>query len=262
MAKWASISKIAKTAGKSVEEMTEILKNTGHNISKSGKSVLGHVSDLAYMDAPRTARVTEDAIKNARKTKVTKNKDLEDIVLKQGEKFKHNINMSREKDLLIPKPNEETKEFLQGWRKNVEDRINKNRLNDLRETLLEGKANNSVFSKMTDEQFAKQQSKVDKVIEKRRKKGYYSPSSTPKATKVNSEQQELLKERLKNKYSDDDIAVFRSKQHQKKREKEGFNHNNYVYKMAAAGVGGGLVLSMANNRGQQSNAQLYGQGGY
>ena len=29
--------------------------------------------------------------------------------------------------------------------------------------------------------------------------------------------------------------------------------------MAALGVGGGLVLNMANNKGQQSNAQLYGQ---
>lgn len=35
--------------------------------------------------------------------------------------------------------------------------------------------------------------------------------------------------------------------------------NNFVYNMAAMGVGGGLVLNMANNKGQQSNAQLYGQ---
>lgn len=35
--------------------------------------------------------------------------------------------------------------------------------------------------------------------------------------------------------------------------------NNFVYNMAAMGVGGGLVLNLANNKGQQSNAQLYGQ---
>jgi hypothetical protein len=35
--------------------------------------------------------------------------------------------------------------------------------------------------------------------------------------------------------------------------------NNFVYNIAAMGVGGGLVLNMANNKGQQSNAQLYGQ---
>ena len=35
--------------------------------------------------------------------------------------------------------------------------------------------------------------------------------------------------------------------------------NNAVYNMAALGVGGSLVLNMANNKGQQSNAQLYGQ---
>ena len=38
--------------------------------------------------------------------------------------------------------------------------------------------------------------------------------------------------------------------------------DNWVYKAAAAGVGGGLVLSMSNSRGQQSNQQLYGQGRY
>ena len=38
--------------------------------------------------------------------------------------------------------------------------------------------------------------------------------------------------------------------------------DNWVYKAAAAGVGGGLVLSMSNSRGQQTNQQLYGQGGY
>lgn len=38
--------------------------------------------------------------------------------------------------------------------------------------------------------------------------------------------------------------------------------DNWVYKAAAAGVGGGLILSMSNSRGQQSNQQLYGQGGY
>ena len=38
--------------------------------------------------------------------------------------------------------------------------------------------------------------------------------------------------------------------------------SNWVYKAAAAGVGGGMVLSMANNKGQQTNNQLYGQGGY
>lgn len=35
--------------------------------------------------------------------------------------------------------------------------------------------------------------------------------------------------------------------------------NNWVYKAAAAGVGGGILFSMFDSRGQQSNAQLYGQ---
>lgn len=38
--------------------------------------------------------------------------------------------------------------------------------------------------------------------------------------------------------------------------------DNWVHRAAAIGVGGGLVLSMSNNKGQQTNQQLYGQGGY
>lgn len=45
----------------------------------------------------------------------------------------------------------------------------------------------------------------------------------------------------------------------KSAEKKTMDRDNFVYKMAAMGVGGGLVLSMANTGGQQSNAQLYGQ---
>ena len=41
--------------------------------------------------------------------------------------------------------------------------------------------------------------------------------------------------------------------------KDKIKGNNFVYNMAAMGVGGALVLNMANNKGQQSNAQLYGQ---
>lgn len=47
-----------------------------------------------------------------------------------------------------------------------------------------------------------------------------------------------------------------------KKDQPVVNPNNWVYKAAAAGVGGGMVLSMSNSRGQQSNSQLYGQGGY
>lgn len=38
-----------------------------------------------------------------------------------------------------------------------------------------------------------------------------------------------------------------------------FDKNNMAYRAAAAGVGGALIFSMANNKGQQSNQQLYGQ---
>lgn len=35
--------------------------------------------------------------------------------------------------------------------------------------------------------------------------------------------------------------------------------NNWVYTAAKAGVGGGLVLGLANSKGKQSNGQLYNQ---
>lgn len=35
---------------------------------------------------------------------------------------------------------------------------------------------------------------------------------------------------------------------------------NFVYKAAAMGVGGGVVLNLFNNKGEQSNTQLYGGG--
>lgn len=39
----------------------------------------------------------------------------------------------------------------------------------------------------------------------------------------------------------------------------GFDKGGMAYRAAAAGVGGALIFSMANNKGQQSNEQLYGQ---
>ena len=38
-----------------------------------------------------------------------------------------------------------------------------------------------------------------------------------------------------------------------------FDKNSFAYKAAGLGVGGAIVFSMANNKGQQSNEQLYGQ---
>ena len=306
MAKWTSVSKIAKTAGKNVDEMSDILKSTGHTFSKSGKSVLGHVSDVVYMDTPRISNITEQSLKNARKTKVSRNKDLESRILKQGDKFELNAKIQKEKDLLVPKPDKEQQDFLKEWRKDYnnrkkqqiddqtmkninteiekmdvqqlgtnteasanrqayrqmrEERIVQNKLNNLRETLSEGKANSSIFSKMSDEDFKKQQGRIDELIDKRRKQEHYSSSGTSskKTTTNTTQQQELLKERLKNKYSNEDVAAFRQNKQKKNTAPKG-NPNNWVYKAAGLGVGGAIVFSMANNKGQQSNSQLYGQG--
>lgn len=46
----------------------------------------------------------------------------------------------------------------------------------------------------------------------------------------------------------------------KKQAVANMNAQNWVYRAAGLGVGGGLVLSMSNNKGQQTNNQLYGQG--
>lgn len=73
---------------------------------------------------------------------------------------------------------------------------------------------------------------------------------------LEKEKQQKLKQELLNK------REAKQKNPSAKNKDTKGNANNFVYRAAAAGVGGGLVLSMANNRGQQSNAQLYGQGGY
>lgn len=41
--------------------------------------------------------------------------------------------------------------------------------------------------------------------------------------------------------------------------KSDINKGSFANKLVGYGVGGGLVLSLANNKGQQSNEQLYGQ---
>lgn len=81
---------------------------------------------------------------------------------------------------------------------------------------------NSIFATMSDKKFDKLQSKADKKIEANKLK-------SPSGGKPSANQNKM-------------------------------STANLTYKVAAMGVGGGLVLSLASNRGQQSNQQLYGQG--
>ena len=75
--------------------------------------------------------------------------------------------------------------------------------------------------------------------ELKRAKSYY-PNSKPKMRKEIKEKPPKVK-------SDNDSIKDKVQGTQ-----------NFVYKMAAMGVGGGLVLNLANNKGQQTNNQLYG----
>ena len=80
------------------------------------------------------------------------------------------------------------------------------------------------------------------------------------SNKLTKEQIEIKKQEAKSRLEDRGIDYNTGRQ---KKESvsllEKAKGNNFVYNMAAMGVGGGLVLNMANNKGQQSNAQLYGQ---
>lgn len=60
-------------------------------------------------------------------------------------------------------------------------------------------------------------------------------------------------------YSVDKKIAEPNKNNQNSNSQSNIKGNNFVYQMATLGVGGALVLNMSNNRGQQSNAQLYGQ---
>lgn len=115
---------------------------------------------------------------------------------------------------------------------------------------------NSMFSEMSQQEFNMLDSKARKVAQE---KGipYDKNMNSNKLTK---EQIEIKKQEAKNRLEDRGIDYNTGKQ---KKESgsllEKAKGNNFVYNMAAMGVGGALVLNMANNKGQQSNAQLYGQ---
>lgn len=106
------------------------------------------------------------------------------------------------------------------------DKVNKNSINGFQETMdWQGRdvisAKDSVFAKMTDEQWQNIEAgkKKTEIYNK-------SPGSSNKAAKVT--------------------------------DPKG-NGNNMAFKIAAGGIGGYTVFNMFNNRGQQSNSQLYGQ---
>ena len=73
------------------------------------------------------------------------------------------------------------------------------------------------------------------------------------------EGQHIPKERPQQKKQTSETSPSGGNESAKKSLQDKIKGNNFVYNMAAMGVGGGLVLNLANNKGQQSNAQLYGQ---
>ena len=115
---------------------------------------------------------------------------------------------------------------------------------------------NSMFSEMSQQEFNILDGKARKVAQE---KGI-PYDKTMNSNKLTKEQIEIKKQEAKSRLEDRGIDYNTGRQ---KKESvsllEKAKGNNFVYNMAAMGVGGGLVLNMANNKGQQSNAQLYGQ---
>lgn len=106
---------------------------------------------------------------------------------------------------------------------------------------------------------------VDKIVDSiPNKSDEFSKKFGKKFTKNDNGDYDDLAKRMsdgKKQRRDNGLIGTKSKEAPKIKQDKVGKGDNWVYKTAAAGVGGGLILSMANNKGQQSNSQLYNQGG-
>lgn len=151
-------------------------------------------------------------------------KEIKPIKINQQD-VKDEIKRLREQDELIKRekekliPNIEARENGEMYHKFRKDRMNQS-IN----------AETSMFSTMSDDEFKELQNKT-----------------------LKKDKQRELKETLLKKHGDKQENDMQEKIKDKVQGTQ-----NFVYKMAAMGVGGGLVLNLANNKGQQTNNQLYG----
>lgn len=151
-------------------------------------------------------------------------KEIEPIKINEQD-IRDEIKRLRAQDELLKRekekiiPNIEARENRKMYHKFREDRKNQS-IN----------AENSMFNTMSDKEFYELQNKT-----------------------FRKEKQRELKETLLNKQKNKQKNDIQDKVKEKVQGTQ-----NFVYKMAAMGVGGGLVLNLANNKGQQTNNQLYG----
>ena len=284
---WTSIASLAKKTGKSVDEMTDLLKGAGKTFSKSGKSVQGSVNldKLLLQPAHKPIDLTENAIKNARKTKVVNN-SLEDLTLKRGARFEKNQKLAEQ-----IQNQRAMKEFVDSEIMDIKmlgtntDAVARGaEARAKREQLIANKRaaanlNQGNISKDVDSRLN------DKILEYR---NYYNQKGINKEltkTDISAIRDEIYQNEFtafkgpefEKKYKEvNDTINRRQRQADTKQrilnerqqrvgnssatntDRKGLG-NNWVYKAAGAGVTGGLVLSMARDRGQQNNNQLYGQ---
>ena len=202
--------------------------------------------------------------------------DLEERILKQGERFDKNkelVQKMRKEELLKKRKSIAANPFKRGEivSDDLEDRIlkqgqkfennqaihNKKQREDAAKRMAERlkQQRESIIKPYT----AEQEAAAKRVAQNLKEKSVYNKDALHKkyAEQKLAERQQMLKEQDKKLSS-----IGSNKNASAKNQDPKGNANNWVYKAAAAGVGGGLVLSMANNKGQQSNSQLYGQGGY
>ena len=200
--------------------------------------------------------------------------DLEKRILKQGERFDKNkelVQKMRKEELLKKRKSIAANPFKRGEivSDDLEDRIlkqgqkfennqaihNKKQREDAAKRMAERlkQQRESIIKPYT----AEQEAAAKRVAQNLKEKSVYNKDALHKkyAEQKLAERQQMLKEQDKKLSS-----IGSNKNVSAKNEDPKGNGSNWVYKAAAAGVGGGLVLSMANNKGQQSNSQLYGQG--
>ena len=200
--------------------------------------------------------------------------DLEERILKQGERFDKNkelVQKMRKEELLKKRKSIAANPFKRGEivSDDLEDRIlkqgqkfennqaihNKKQREDAAKRMAERlkQQRESIIKPYT----AEQEAAAKRVAQNLKENSVYNKDALHKkyAEQKLAERQQMLKEQDKKLSS-----IGSNKNVSAKNEDPKGNGSNWVYKAAAAGVGGGLVLSIANNKGQQSNSQLYGQG--
>lgn len=255
--------KLKNIATKGIKEAVE---SGSDDVARSGSKF---IRDNLH---PDWEEMTKPTLKRAKR--IVNDNNLEDIVLKQGERFERNSKLANEVNKIQYKGNHaDTANSIRERRESISKvkaekmmlkpnsehakegaRIRRQRedltlANNYADTVGEGskKEIRSAFSRKQYDEYAKR-NKVDEsyILEK--------------------ERQSTLKEQLKKKHESNTQRARQEKTNINKEEARKLLTKSNIQKGVGLGVGGYLVLNMFDQGGKMSNAELYGQqqqyGGY